>query len=120
MSKAAITILLVLMAVTLLAGPARAADAAAQAEEAAITDVDPNDFPMAKAIAIVGACVGAGIAAVGGGFGIARIGGQCIEAIARQPEASGAMFAPMIITAAMVEGGMLFAIVICMLGVLFI
>jgi|GEM_PF-553385 len=76
--------------------------------------------PMAKALAIVGACLGAGLCAVGGGFGIARIGGNCIESIARQPEAAGPMFTPMIITAAMVEGGMLFAIVVCMLGVLFI
>jgi F0F1-type ATP synthase membrane subunit c/vacuolar-type H+-ATPase subunit K len=28
------------------------------------------------------------------------------------------MFAPMIVTAAMVEGGMLFAMVVCLLGVL--
>jgi F-type H+-transporting ATPase subunit c len=41
-----------------------------------------------------------------------------VEAIARQPEASGTMFAPMIITAAMIEGTTLFAIVICLLSVL--
>lgn len=73
-------------------------------------------FPMA--IAIAGACLGAGLCSIGGGFAIARIGGNCIESIARQPEAAGSMFAPMIITAAMVEGGMLFAIVVCLLGVL--
>ena len=72
----------------------------------------------AHAAAIVGACVGAGLCAIGGGLAIARIGGKCIEAMARQPEAAGAMFAPMIVSAAMVEGGMLFAIVVCLLGVL--
>jgi F-type H+-transporting ATPase subunit c len=68
-----------------------------------------------KALGFLGACIGAGIAVFGGSFGIGRIGGQTIEGIARQPEAAGAMFAPMIITAAMVEGGMLFALVICIL-----
>jgi len=76
--------------------------------------------PWAKGVAIIGACFGAGLAAIGGGYGIARIGGTCIESIARQPEAGGSMFAPMVIAAAMVEGGMLFAIVVCLLGVLFI
>ncbi|MCJ7542982.1 MAG: ATP synthase F0 subunit C [Phycisphaerae bacterium] len=73
---------------------------------------------MAKALGIVGACLGAAGAAIGGGFGIARIGSRCMDAIARQPEAAGSMFAPMIVTAAMVEGGMLFATVVCLLGVL--
>ncbi|HOD83219.1 MAG TPA: F0F1 ATP synthase subunit C [Phycisphaerae bacterium] len=73
---------------------------------------------MARGLAIIGACWGAGFAAVAGGIGIGRIGGSCIEAIARQPEAAGALFAPMIISAAMVEGGMLFAIVVCLMGIL--
>jgi len=79
-----------------------------------------SSIAFARAIAIIGACLGAGLCAVGGGLGIAKIGGNCIESIARQPEAASSMFAPMIITAAMVEGGMLFAIVVCLLGVLFI
>ena len=69
-------------------------------------------------LAIVGACFGAGFCAIGGGVAIAHISGKCIESIARQPEASGAMFAPMIVSAAMVEGGMLFAITVCLIGVL--
>lgn len=104
---------------TALAIGALAAPAAAQGPADSAT-MNADDFPVAKAIAIIGACLGAGLCAVGGGYAIARIGGQCIEAIARQPEAAGSMFAPMIITAAMAEGGMLFAIVVCLLGVLFI
>ncbi len=69
-------------------------------------------------LAVGGACVGAGVAAVGGGFGIARVGSHCIESMARQPEAAGSMFAPMIVTAAMIEGAMLFAIVVALLAVL--
>jgi len=33
--------------------------------------------------------VGAGLIVIGAGLGIGRIGGQAMEAIARQPEASG-------------------------------
>lgn len=78
------------------------------------------DAPLSgmAAIAVVGASLGAGLCAIGGGYAIARIGSKCIEAIARQPEAAEAMFAPMIVSAAMVEGGMLFAIVVCLLGVM--
>ena len=75
-------------------------------------------FPMSKALSIIGSCLGAALCTVAGGYGIARIGASCIESIARQPEAGAAMFAPMVVAAAMVEGGMLFAIVVCLLGVL--
>jgi F-type H+-transporting ATPase subunit c len=73
---------------------------------------------VGKAVATIGACVGAALAVVGGGWSIARIGSACVESIARQPEAAGSMFAPMIITAAMVEGGMLFAVFVSLLAVL--
>jgi F-type H+-transporting ATPase subunit c len=85
-----------------------AADKAAEAKSPSIS----------QGLGILGAAIGAALAAVGGAIGISRIGSVCVESIARQPEASGAMFAPMIITAAMIEGGMLFAIVVGLLGVL--
>jgi len=78
----------------------------------------PTGINTGSAIAMLGACFGAGMCAIGGGLAIAKIGSQCIDAIARQPEAASSMFAPMIISAAMAEGGMLFAIVVCLLGVL--
>ena len=65
--------------------------------------------------AMLGGGIGAGLAAIGAGLGVGRIGGSMVEGIARQPEASGTMFAPMIITAAMVEGVAMFAIVVCLL-----
>lgn len=68
-----------------------------------------------KPVGIMGACIGAGLAAIGGGIGIGRIGASTVESIARQPEAARELFAPMIVTAGMVEVGMLFAIVICLL-----
>jgi F-type H+-transporting ATPase subunit c len=60
----------------------------------------------------------AGLAVVGAGLGIGRIGGSACEAIARQPEMAGPIGTNMIITAALVEGAALFAIVIGMLGIL--
>ncbi len=56
--------------------------------------------------------VGAGLAIVGAGIGIGRIGGSTVESIARQPEAAGAMFTPMIITAAMIEAAAFFVIIV--------
>ena len=58
-----------------------------------------------------------GIAALGcglgAGLGIGKIGGNAMDAIARQPEASGKIMTNMILTAAFVEGVALFAVVSC-------
>ena len=65
--------------------------------------------------ALLGAGIGAGLAAVGAGLGIGRLAGSACEGIARQPEASGDIRGVMILTAALVEGVALFAAVICLL-----
>ena len=62
--------------------------------------------------------VGAGLVLIGGAAGIGRIGGSAVESMARQPEAAGAINTAMLITAAMIEGATLFAVVVCMLGIL--
>lgn len=74
---------------------------------------------LAEGIAIMGAGIGAGIAALGAGVGIGRIGGSAVEAMARQPESTGDIRASMIVAAALVEGAVFFAIVMCLL-VLFV
>jgi F-type H+-transporting ATPase subunit c len=61
------------------------------------------------------AAIGAGLAAIGGAKGIGMIGGNAVESIARQPEASGDIFKNAIITAALIEGFTFFAMVVCML-----
>jgi F-type H+-transporting ATPase subunit c len=61
------------------------------------------------------ACIGAGLAILGAGRGIGQIGGSAVEAIARQPEAGGPISTAMIISAALIEGATLFAIVVCLL-----
>ena len=58
----------------------------------------------------------AGLAAIGAGIGIGKIGGSAMEAIARQPEASNDIRTNMIIIAALVEGVALFAVVVCFLA----
>jgi len=55
-------------------------------------------------IAKAGAVVGAGLAAVGAGTGIGKIGGSALESIARQPEAKGDIVGNMILAAALIEG----------------
>ena len=64
----------------------------------------------------LGAALGAGLAAIGAGIGIGKIGGSAMEAIARQPEASNEIRTNMIIIAALVEGVALFAVVVCFLA----
>ena len=64
----------------------------------------------------IGACIGAAIAVIGAGIGIGKIGGSAMEAIARQPEATGDIRSNMIMVAALVEGAALFAIVVCLLS----
>ena len=59
--------------------------------------------------------VGAGLAVFGGGIGIGLIGKGAVESIARQPEAAGPIGTNMILTAALVEGATLFAVVVGLL-----
>ncbi len=62
------------------------------------------------------AAIGAGLAVIGAGLGIGRVGGSAMDAIARQPEAVGKIQTAMIIAAALIEGVALFAIVVAMMG----
>jgi F-type H+-transporting ATPase subunit c len=62
------------------------------------------------------AAVGAGLAVIGAGLGIGRIGGSAMDAIARQPEAYSKIQIAMIIAAALIEGAALFAIVVALIS----
>lgn len=55
--------------------------------------------------------IGIGLAVLGVALGIGRIGGQAMDAIARQPEASGKIQGAMLISAGLIEGVGLIAIV---------
>jgi F-type H+-transporting ATPase subunit c len=57
------------------------------------------------------AVLGGGVALIGGGIGIGLVGKGAVEAIARQPEATGKIQINMILAAALIEGATLFAVV---------
>ncbi|HMH81998.1 MAG TPA: ATP synthase F0 subunit C [Gemmatimonadales bacterium] len=84
-----------------------------------LQDVQPSGADLAAAAknanALLGAGLGLGLAVIGVGLGIGRIGGQAVEAIARQPEASGDIRGAMILTAALIEGVGLAALVFALL-----
>lgn len=67
------------------------------------------------ALSKVGATIGAAIVVIGAALGIGKIGSAAMEAIARQPEASGDIRMSMIIAAALIEGVALLAVVVCLL-----
>ena len=62
------------------------------------------------------AAIGAGLAVLGVGLGIGKIGGSAMEGIARQPEAASKIQTAMIIAAALIEGAGLFGIVVSFLN----
>lgn len=66
----------------------------------------------------LGGALGAGLALLGGGLGIGRIGGSAVEAIARQPEAVSLIQTAMIISAALIEGATFFAVIVGLIAVI--
>ena len=71
----------------------------------------------ADALAKLGAAIGASLTAIGAGIGIGRIGGQAMDAMARQPEKMGDLRSSMIVAAALVEGVAFFAVIIAILAI---
>lgn len=72
---------------------------------------------LAAEVAKMGGALGAGIAVIGAGLGIGRIGGQAMDAMARQPEKLGDLRSSMIIAAALVEGVAFLAVIVALLAV---
>ena len=62
------------------------------------------------------AAIGAGLAAVGGGIGVGKIGGAAMEAMARQPEMQGKLQGSAIVLIAFIEAVALFAVVVSFLA----
>ena len=96
-------------------GPAvLAADAAEEAAPAAGRSRGrPSAAPASSLTILAGAAFGAGLVIVGAGYGIGKIGSCAVESMARQPEVAGNIQTAMLITAAMIEGVTLFALVVC-------
>jgi F-type H+-transporting ATPase subunit c len=100
----------VAVAIVMMPSVAFAQGAAEAAEKAT--------FLTSNGAAWLGGAIGAGLAIMGGAAGIGRIGGSAVESMARQPAAAGQISTAMIITAAMIEGATLFAVVVGMMAVL--
>lgn len=62
--------------------------------------------PLAAALTVLAAA-----------WGIGKIGTNALEAMARQPEAAGSLQTAMILSAALIEGATLFALVVCLLAI---
>lgn len=63
----------------------------------------------------IGAGIGAGLAIVGAGIGLGLIGYSALSGMARQPQILGQLQTVMLIIAALLEGVVLFALIICLL-----
>ena len=63
----------------------------------------------------LGAALGIGLAALGGGIGIGFLAGKTMEAISRQPELSGQLRTTMLISIAFIEALALYALVVSFL-----
>jgi len=113
-----LALICLLVAVVPSVAPAAPEDGSDPAEAKAAEPTREN--ALGKGITIIGVCFGAALSAFGGGMAIAKIGRSCMESIARQPEAGAQMFGPMVIGAAMIEGGMLFAILVCLFGIFYV
>jgi len=70
---------------------------------------------LSLAFAYLAAGLGAAAATIGGGYGISKLASAAMEGVSRQPEAAGDIRGMLILTAAMIEGVALFAVVVCVL-----
>jgi len=106
--------LLALMGVLFLAAPAMAEGAAGHGQ-----DEGGGGFVLFrdKGAAVMGGAMGAGLVIMGAAAGIGRITASAAESMARQPEVAPSINTIALVTAAMLEGATLFAVLVCMLAV---
>lgn len=81
------------------------------AAEGAITDSQYGYYSMA----VIGAGIAVGVAAVGAGLGQGIATGKAVEGIARNPSASGKIMTPLIVGLAMMESLTIYGFVIAAL-----
>jgi F-type H+-transporting ATPase subunit c len=121
MSKRTAKIALMMIVAGFVLMFASAAPAVAQTGAGADATVAGNEgsyFLTTDGARKLGGSIGAGLVIMGGAAGVARVGSAAVESMARQPEVAGAINTAMIITAAMIEGATLFAVVVTLLAVL--
>jgi F-type H+-transporting ATPase subunit c len=84
---------------------------AALASPAAFAQGGASDTSGRGLIAI-GAGLAIGLAALGGGIGQGRAAGSALDGIARNPQASGKIFVPMIVALALIESLVIYGLLI--------
>ena len=78
------------------------------------TGAADNEFTMKGMIAL-GAGLGIGIAAFGGAIGQGYAAAAALEGIARNPQAAGKLFTPLILGLALIESLVIYALIITFL-----
>jgi F-type H+-transporting ATPase subunit c len=82
--------------------------AAAFAQQGAIAPAADNS----KGLIGIGAALAIGLAALGGGLGQGRAAASALDGIARNPQASGKIFVPMIVALALIESLVIYGLLI--------
>ncbi len=119
MSKrtAKIALMMMIVGLALMLVPAAPAHAQEGVDTTAMHD-ENSYFLTSDGARKLGGAIGAGLVIMGGAAGVARVGSAAVESMARQPEVAGNINTAMIVTAAMIEGATLFAVVVALLAVL--
>lgn len=112
MTKMAVVFIVLFLA---LGAPALLLAADPAEKPAAATEAKAAAAAPAGSLMMAGAAFGAGLVMVGAGYGIGKIGSCAVESMARQPEVAGNIQTAMLITAAMLEGVTLFALIVCII-----
>jgi F-type H+-transporting ATPase subunit c len=68
-----------------------------------------------KALAYLGAGLGAGLTLIGGGLAIGKLAAAAMEGIARQPNAVAEIRGAMIVAAGLIEGATFFSLIVTIL-----
>jgi len=116
LALAAVLLVALAPALVLAADPTPAAPKteAEKAAPAAVKAAGPEGFSI-----YLGAAFGSGMIILGAAYGIGRIGSASVESMARQPEVADAINKAMIVAAALIEGVTFFALIVCILAILF-
>ncbi len=69
----------------------------------------------AESMRLLAAALAIGMGALGPGLGLGIIGGKAMEALGRNPEASGEIFVPMILGLAFTEAVAIYALVVALI-----
>ena len=96
---------------TLCLGFMAVAPETASAQDTAVVEAGP----VLNGTSFAG--LGIGLAVIGAGLGIGKIGSSAVESMARQPEIAGQVNSAMILAAALIEGAALVGILFCLVTI---